>query len=86
MTLKQQILEILQDRFWTRKPEKDADKILSLFAKEKEKWVGEIEKKFIIEFCNDHNPKQGIRWLRGVAIDMEDLLEMILKFLRESYK
>ena len=37
------------------------------------------KKEFIKEFCNDHNEK--IRWLRGLALDEEDLLEQILEFL-----
>lgn len=37
---------------------------------------------FIRRFCNDHN-KPEIRWLRSVALDMEDLLEMILNSFGE---
>jgi hypothetical protein len=39
----------------------------------------EIKKNFINQFCNDHNGK--IRWLRGVAFDMDDLLDQILASL-----
>jgi len=41
--------------------------------------IKEVEEGFIGEFCNDHNAK--IRWLRGVALDMNDLLEQILDYL-----
>ena len=41
--------------------------------------IEEVEKEFIREFCNDHNGKP--RWLRGIAVDMEDLLEQIIAFL-----
>jgi hypothetical protein len=41
--------------------------------------IKEVEEGFIGEFCNDHNAK--IRWLRGVALDMNHLLEQILDYL-----
>ncbi len=37
-----------------------------------------LKEEFIKEFCNNHNSK--IRWLRGVAFDLPDLLEKILEF------
>lgn len=38
----------------------------------------EIREQFVKEFCTDHNGE--IRWLRGVAMDTNDLLSMILLF------
>jgi hypothetical protein len=68
----------------TEKVYYSTESVLKYLQSQKEEWVKEIRSSFIREFCNDHNPQQGIRWLRGVAIDMEDLLEMILNFFDEQ--
>lgn len=43
-----------------------------------------VKEKFIDRFCNDHNEK--VRWLRGVSLNMETLLDDILRFLDEAQK
>ena len=64
-------------------PEEFITAICSLAIPEidREKIVEDIKAEFIREFCNDH---AQMRWLRGVAFDMQDLLEKILTFLDEQ--
>lgn len=42
-----------------------------------------IKKQFIKEFCNDHAIGK-VRWLRGVALDNQDLLDKILEWLENQ--
>ncbi len=41
-----------------------------------------VRKDFVNKFTNDHDPVEKPRWLRGVAFDMQDLLDQILDFLK----
>ena len=62
------------------------DFIKKELKKERQGVIKEIESSFIQEFCNDHNADKdgnGIRWLRGIAYDMPDLLEQILNFFNQ---
>ena len=36
---------------------------------------------FIRHYCNDHNRRQGIRWLRGIFMSEEEKLHTILNWL-----
>lgn len=38
---------------------------------------------FVREFCNDHDPNKSPRWLRGAALDEQDLLKQILTWLSQ---
>lgn len=55
-------------------------KINEELAKSRRQAVEEVKGAFIQEFCNDHDPTNPPRWLRGVAFDMPDLLRLILEF------
>ena len=37
---------------------------------------------FIRHYCNNHNKRQGIRWLRGIFMSEEEKLHTILNWLQ----
>ena len=60
------------------------NKAVKKYVAEKKEARIDIRTEFIKEFCNDHNEK--VRWIGGVALSEEHLLDKILEFFNNQLK